>query len=258
MWLRCMTSDALATGGAYLVMQLIAGKSWREHLRGGSVSLNQVSSWMQQLCSAVAAAHSIGVIHRDLKPENIMIADADSIGRVIVLDFGLAKLRSALSDADHDLTLPGVVMGTRGYMSPEQRAGRNVDLRTDVFAVGVICAEAVSGRRPPRNGASKKWLRACLKPCGLNGSPLGECLERCLAEEPARRPDIAEFREEVSTALAEASLRRRPCRCPPTISIRSRCAAARAASGDCAIPAFVSVRGLPAGRSTAPGPDTRT
>ena len=197
----------LAMGGAYLVMDLVAGKSWRQHLRAGRVSLHQISSWMNQLCAAAEAAHAKGIVHRDLKPENIMIADADSVGRVIVLDFGLAKLRSALSEGDQELTLPGTVMGTRGYMSPEQRAGRVVDSSSDVFAVAVICAETVSGRRPPRNGASKQWLRTSLKLVGLAESPLQHCLERGLAEQPNRRPPITEFRDQVSAALADVALR---------------------------------------------------
>jgi len=196
----------LAASGAYLVMQLVDGASWRQQLRDGYIPLQRLSSWMNQLCSAVEAAHTKGIIHRDLKPENIMIAATDSVDRVIVLDFGLAKIWSARSDADN-LTLPGMVMGTRGYMSPEQRTGRKVGSPGDVFAVAVICAETVSGRRPPRNGASRQWLRSALKHSGLGGSLLERCLERCLLEQPSRRPLIAELRGEIAIALAEAQSR---------------------------------------------------
>ena len=195
----------LAAGGAYLVMELVLGTSWRERLRSRRrIAPAQVSYWMKQLCSAIEAAHAKGIIHRDLKPENIMIADEDPMGRVIVLDFGLAKLRSESSD--RDLTLSGAVMGTRGYMSPEQRAGRKIDTRTDVFALAVICAETLIGWRPPRAGASSQWVYEGLKRVGSGWTALGRSLERGLAEKPSRRPTVGEFWQELSSALAEAAL----------------------------------------------------
>jgi serine/threonine-protein kinase len=198
----------LAAGGAYLVMELIPGKSWRERLRGGprSVSLEQVSYWMKQLCSGVEAAHAKGIIHRDLKPENIMIADEDPLGRVIILDFGLAKLRAEFSHADSDLTVAGAVMGTRGYMSPEQRAGKKIDTRTDVFALAVICAETLTGCRPPRAGASSQWLNEAFQRAGRGWTALVPSIERGLAEHPSLRPTTGEFWQELSSALAEAAL----------------------------------------------------
>ena len=194
----------LAAGGAYLVMELVAGASWRERLRDGrKIVLSQVSYWMKQLCSAVDAAHAKGIVHRDLKPENIMIGDGDPMGRVIILDFGLAKLRSGYTD--RDLTLSGAVMGTRGYMSPEQRAGRKVDARSDVFALAVICAETFTGCRPPRAGASMQWLHASLKRSGTCPDSLARSLGRGLAEHPSRRPTAGEFWEMLSGALAEGA-----------------------------------------------------
>ena len=195
----------LAAGGAYLVMELVAGASWRERLRDGrKIVLSQLSYWMKQLCAAVDAAHAKGIVHRDLKPENIMIGDGDPMGRVIILDFGLAKLRSAY--ADRDLTLSGAVMGTRGYMSPEQRAGRKVDARSDVFALAVICAETLTGCRPPRAGASAQWLRASLQRSGTCPESVVRSLVCGLAEHPSRRPTVGEFWQMLSGALAEGAV----------------------------------------------------
>jgi hypothetical protein len=196
----------LSAGGAYLVMELIAGSCWRERLKGRRrVAPAQLSHWMKQLCSAMEAAHAKGIVHRDLKPENLMIAEDDPAGRVIVLDFGLAKLRSAHSDPE--VTASGVVMGTRGYMSPEQRVGRKLDTRSDVFALAVICAETLTGCRPPRSGAWARWLHERLKQAGCGGSLLEHCLERGLAEQASRRPAAWEFWQELEGALAEAVLR---------------------------------------------------
>jgi len=195
----------LAAGGAYLAMELVIGTSWRGRLRGGrKIVLAQFSYWMKQLCSAMEAAHAKGIIHRDLKPENLMIADEDPMGRVIVLDFGLAKLRSEY--ADRDLTLSGPVMGTRGYMSPEQRAGRKVDARADVFALAVICAETLTGRRPPQAGASSQWLHAGLRRVGIRWGALARSIECGLAAHASRRPDVSEFWQNLSSALAEEAV----------------------------------------------------
>jgi eukaryotic-like serine/threonine-protein kinase len=197
----------LPTGGAYLVMELIDGRSWREYLKLGRGLSERTSGWMTQLCLALEAAHARGVIHRDLKPENIMIANEGSSQRVIVLDFGLAKVSAELSPSDGDLTITGAVMGTRGYMSPEQRSGKKVDLRTDVFSVGVICAETVTGRRPPRTGASLDWLKASLNSTSLNSTTLthvqlSRLLQRAMARKPGQRPSMREFREALGGVMS--------------------------------------------------------
>jgi hypothetical protein len=195
----------LTAGGAYLVMEMVTGTSWRERLRDGRrIGPTQVSYWMKQLCSAMEASHAKGIIHRDLKPENVMIANDDPMGRVVVLDFGLAKLRSG--HLERGLTLSGLVMGTRGYMSPEQRAGRKVDARTDVFAIAVICAETLTGCRPPRAGASSQWLDVSLKRAGLGWNGLARSIECGLAEHPSHRPTVGEFWQNLSSALLEAAV----------------------------------------------------
>jgi len=190
-------------------MELVSGVSWRKRMSGGRrIGPAQLAGWMKQLCSAMEAAHARGIVHRDLKPENIMIADDDAAGRAIVLDFGLAKLRSERFDGG--LTLSGAVMGTRGYMSPEQRAGRGIDAPTDVFALAVICAESLTGCRPPRAGASVEWLHSALQQAAPGWSPgsatIARSLEHGLAQQPSRRPTAGEFWRELSGALAEAAI----------------------------------------------------
>src|SRR5262249_10200882 len=132
--------------GAYLVMELLAGTTLREALKtSGPLLPTDAAAHFEQILAGLKAAHDAGVIHRDLKPENVLIAEKED-GRAIIklLDFGLAKLR-ALDAADSGnpttpggLTAPGMVMGTFGYMSPEQLQAEEVDERADIFAVGVM------------------------------------------------------------------------------------------------------------------------
>lgn len=183
-------------------MELIDGKSWREHLKQArTVPLQFASAWLLDLCAAVEAAHAAGIVHRDLKPEKVMIANDAGVGRVVVLDFGLAKFRAGLLQADLGLTVAGAVMGTWAYMSPEQRSGGQVDARSDVFSTAVICAETLFGLRPPKRGASRNWLRDRRERLSLPGSEVARLLEAALNEQPNRRPPIATFREELCMAL---------------------------------------------------------
>ena len=191
----------LPPGGAYLVMELIDGKSWREYLKFGRGLQERAPRWMTQLCLAVEAAHAGGVIHRDLKPENVMISEQGDSDRVVVLDFGLAKVRADVSPSDRDLTISGAIMGTRGYMSPEQRSGQKVDWRTDVYSVAVICAETLTGTRPPQTGASREWLKASLSRTTLHYEELSGVLQKGLARNPGQRPPMREFREELEGAM---------------------------------------------------------
>ena len=184
----------LTAGGAYLVMELIGGESWRRHLTPDcGMELHRAYPSIRQLCAAVEAAHAGGVIHRDLKPENIMIADDAGQWRVVVLDFGLAKFRSELLSVEQSLTVSGVVMGTLGYMSPEQRSGRKVGPSTDVYSVAVICAETLTGRRPPRSGISAGWLKSAFRNVSPVHGKLYRVVERALAQDPGQRPSLREF-----------------------------------------------------------------
>ncbi len=139
-------------GAPYIVAELLEGEELREHLDHGPIPARKAIEYAIQIASGLAAAHAKAIVHRDLKPENIFIT-AD--GRVKILDFGLAKLRPQGGERDSGsdvqtqraLTDPGVVMGTVGYMSPEQVRGQNTDHRADLFAFGVILYEMLAGRR---------------------------------------------------------------------------------------------------------------
>jgi hypothetical protein len=142
----------LQTEGAFLVMDFIEGESLAALLkRERRVTPQRAARLFEQVLEGVKAAHAVGIVHRDLKPENILVSENESGQlRVRLLDFGLAKLTRAESPEANTMTEPGMVMGTFGYMSPEQLAGGDVDERSDIFSVGVMVAEALTGERPFR------------------------------------------------------------------------------------------------------------
>ena len=146
---RVYDYGALGDSGAYLVMEMLGGRSLRtEIVARGSLGPVNAARIVDGICEGMAAAHGAGIVHRDLKPENIiLIGDGDDTSARI-LDFGLAKFKSIDVTSASSLTAPGTVMGTFGYMSPEQLAGGQVDERSDVFAIGVMAYEALVGRRP--------------------------------------------------------------------------------------------------------------
>ena len=175
--------------GHYIVSELIEGETLRERLRRGPLPLDEALEIAIQCASALAAAHDAGVVHRDIKPENIMLRRD---GYVKVLDFGIAKLAEdqvqleAAASADGDLgqTRFGSVLGTARYMSPEQARGETVDGRTDIWSLGVVLYEMITGAQP-FGGATTKEIAASI-------------LER--APTPLR--DV-EFRQVVTRALTK-------------------------------------------------------
>ena len=112
-----------------------------------------------QIAQGLAAAHDKGIVHRDLKPENIFVCRD---GRAKILDFGLAKLTSPEA-GDATVTGAGVVLGTAGYMSPEQVRGEKADARSDIFSFGVVLYETLSGQRAFAGGRAADWASAILK-----------------------------------------------------------------------------------------------
>jgi Tol biopolymer transport system component len=157
-------------GTSYVAMELLEGETLRQKLMldGAPVrlSMRKAIDYSVQIANGLAAAHEKGIVHRDLKPENIFITRD---GRAKILDFGLAKLRSGKDDGDTKArteqlgTSPGTVVGTAGYMSPEQVRGDPVDHRSDIFSFGAILYEMLSGRRAFKGDSSVETMNAILK-----------------------------------------------------------------------------------------------
>jgi len=153
-------------GSSYIVTELLHGESLRERLRHGPMRVREAIAVGIEIAQGLAAAHDAGVIRRDLKPENIFIAKDD---RTKILDFGLAKLDpSKTSSADgptasyHLQTDPRHVLGTVGYMSPEQVRGQVADARSDIFAAGAVLYEMVTGKRAFHKATSAETMSAIL------------------------------------------------------------------------------------------------
>jgi eukaryotic-like serine/threonine-protein kinase len=189
-------------GAPYLVSELLEGETLREHLQRGRLSLGKAIDYAVQIARGLSAAHEKGIVHRDLKPENLFVTKE---GRIKILDFGLAKLTQAQSGSNPGAptvsgeTQPGVVMGTVGYMSPEQGRGQTVDRRTDIFSFGAVLYELLTGKR-----AFQRWTSADAMSAVLNEDPPGisqvvsgippaleRVVHRCLEKSPERRFESA-------------------------------------------------------------------
>jgi Tol biopolymer transport system component len=210
-------------GSPYVVSELLEGETLRDRLRGGSIALRKTLDYALQIAHGLAAAHEKGIIHRDLKPENIFLTKD---GRAKILDFGLAKLTQPDS-GDHTsmptmthATEAGVVLGTAGYMSPEQVRGVAVDARSDIFSFGAILYEMVSGKRAFHGDTAADTMSAILKEdppdfaeTNRNVSPaLERIVQHCLEKNPEQRfhsaSDIAfdlEHLSGVSSTTAKAN-----------------------------------------------------
>src|ERR1041385_597854 len=159
-----------ADGSYYIATEYIDGETLRHCLWSGPLKLDETLGIGIQVAMALEAAHAAGIVHRDIKPENIMLRQ-DKFVRdrfVKVLDFGLAKLTDRDATADPEAvtipiteTNPGAIMGTSGYMSPEQALGESIDERTDVFSLGVVLYEMIAGR-PPFQGKTKSPPRVSI------------------------------------------------------------------------------------------------
>jgi len=185
-------------GSPYVVSELLEGETLRERLRSGSIAVRKTLDYALQIAQGLAAAHEKGIVHRDLKPENIFVTKD---GRVKILDFGLAKLTQAEPSTDTSLptathgTEAGVVMGTAGYMSPEQVRGIALDPRSDIFSFGAILYEMLSGKRAFHGDTAADTMSAILKedPPDLNEtnrnvSPaLERVVQHCLEKNPEQR-----------------------------------------------------------------------
>ncbi len=200
-------------GGAYFVMELIKGEDLRHLLqREPRIPLERATRLLTATCAAVGAAHREGVLHRDLKPENILLPDGNV--EVKIFDFGVAKLLSDAQATRDDasatmVTAAGAIIGTPAYMAPEQLKGLPVDARTDIFSLGVIAFEMLSGRLPFGAGpAATIALRQTEGPPSLEGpdpsvpTALAHAIRAALQTDPAIRPQTAQnFAERIRAAV---------------------------------------------------------
>jgi eukaryotic-like serine/threonine-protein kinase len=184
----------------YLVSELLEGQTLREKMSAGPLSQRRVTEYAVEMARGLAAAHDKGIVHRDLKPDNVFITKD---GRVKILDFGLAKQaigEAGLSGQSATVaaptpTQPGTVMGTAGYMSPEQVRGQTVDHHSDIFSLGAILYEMISGKRAFKGDTGVETMSAILKEdppelseSGLNVTPgLDRIVRHCLEKEPGQR-----------------------------------------------------------------------
>ncbi|HET9793975.1 MAG TPA: WD40 repeat domain-containing serine/threonine protein kinase [Thermoanaerobaculia bacterium] len=212
-----------ADGTTYIAMELVDGATLRESMPGGPVPTKRLLDIACAIADGLAKAHAAGIVHRDLKPENVMISKD---GFVKILDFGLAKLVETPDENVSEIptgTTPGMVMGTVGYMAPEQASGKKVDFRSDQFSLGTIFYEMASGKKAFRRDTSAETLVAIIRdepePLGPANPklppPLRWIIERCLSKDPEQRyastrdlaRDLAILREHLPEATSSGEFR---------------------------------------------------
>ena len=204
----------------FITMELVKGKTLTELLPSSGLSLAKFFEVAIPLADAVAAAHQEGITHRDLKPDNVMKSDD---GRIKVLDFGLAKPQSRMGSIDSELpteqrTQEGRILGTVAYMSPEQAEGKPIDALTDIFSLGIVFYEMLTGSRPFQGETSAAVLSSIIKdePSAVRKArpeiprEISRLVHRCLAKEPRKRIqtalDIHNELEELKQDLASGEL----------------------------------------------------
>jgi eukaryotic-like serine/threonine-protein kinase len=195
---------------AYLIMEFVAGTTLRTEIASGVISSVTAAGWFHQLLEGVKAAHAAGIVHRDLKPENVLIARPENgPERVKIADFGVAKWLTPEAGSV-SLTLPGTIVGSLHYMSPEQLAGQPVDARSDIFSIGVMVFEVLTGRIPFSGANYAERIVSLLQ----DSAPLSSALQdapalqatvrKCLAKDPIDRfPSAAALQAELIPRIAE-------------------------------------------------------
>ena len=181
-------------GMRFVTMELVEGRDLRSILEErGKLPADEAMDIFQQICLALGASHGVGILHRDLKPQNVML---ENTGRVVVMDFGLARM----IDSQDGMTQTGALVGTLDYMSPEQALGKELDQRSDIFALGLIGYEMLTGSMPFR---AESMVASLLKRTQQRAVPLSEIdknipgtlsniIAKCLEKDPANRYQRAE------------------------------------------------------------------
>ncbi len=207
------------SGAPYLVSELLTGGTLRETMNRGAMPARKVADIGVQIARGLAAAHEKGIVHRDLKPENLFITKD---GQVKILDFGLAKLTQPQTDTHErpsglEETHPGMLVGTAGYMSPEQARGTAVDHRTDIFAFGGILYEMLTGKRAFSGATWAEAMAAILKDDpppfsqAAPGTPVAmqrvvlRCVWRKAPKSASSPPDLPAFALEALSGAATSS-----------------------------------------------------
>lgn len=191
----------LASGLPYIVQEFVRGRTLRERLAASGVpGPGEARRLLADLASALAAAHASGVIHRDVRPGNVILER--ETGRAVLTDFGVAAVRETGATSPQRLTREGEILGDPGYSSPEELRAESVTEQADIFSLGLIGFEILTGSLPHGfTGRDSRALAARLRsppvrlPAALHSRDpvLGELLSRCLVKEPARRPRAAEI-----------------------------------------------------------------
>jgi eukaryotic-like serine/threonine-protein kinase len=265
-------------GSPYLAMELLDGATLRRKLQGriGSATAAPFTQRTAieiaiQIASGLAAAHEKGLVHRDLKPENVFIT-RDGFAKI--LDFGIVKLAGGDAIADSLMptaprTSPGMVVGTAGYMSPEQVAGAPVDHRSDIFSLGAVLYEMLSGHRAFQAPTSVETMNAILHqdppPLDIEGNRVSPVLERivrrCLEKEPRRRFDSAHDLTLALEAAAEGTSGSAARVAAPAVAARKRTVTRAITAAAVLAVAAIAFAAFWLGRETtltAPAPAKRT
>jgi eukaryotic-like serine/threonine-protein kinase len=227
-------------GTSYLVSEFLEGNTLRTQLANGALATRKAIEYALQIAQGLAAAHDKGIVHRDLKPENIFITKE---GRLKILDFGLAKVQIQATTlggtTEVSQTTPGAVMGTAGYMSPEQVRGEDLDHRSDIFSFGAVLYEMLSGNRAFKGDTSAEIMSAILRddpPELVRATPpvhpaVDRTIRRCLEKNPLERFQSArdlgfqlqvvseDFFPKAETAPADSSPSRRRWVVPLVIAL---------------------------------------
>ena len=211
----------------FIVMELLSGESLDRRIRPGGLPLADVLGCAEQIACALEAAHAAGIVHRDIKPSNVMVTES---GQIKVLDFGVAKVMApdvpdATTFATPDATGPGAVLGSVGYMSPEQAQGRIVNAKSDVFSFGVVVYELLTGQRPgavpfplpaPSSGTASGLPSTARR---SHPAALVALMEECLSLDPSRRPEMHDVRVRLGAIRAVVTGRGRDLLRRPAVSI---------------------------------------